>query len=122
MANVSDGQRRYISPEHQHEFEIFLDQLHEQYISRINAIKAAGDPQGILDTAMRTSKIGLLDLHSFRNIGYFVGNGVLRMKKLFGGSAYDAAPLEKAIDTVVKASQIPDGGTAPLLDDTKPKM
>lgn len=67
-------------------------------------------------------KIGLLDLHSFRNIGYFVGNGVLKMKKLLGFSGYAAAPLERAIDFVVKDSQIPAGGKAPLLDDTKPKM
>jgi len=67
-------------------------------------------------------KIGLLDLHSFRNIGYWIGNGVLHVKKFLGQSGFPAAPLEEAINHVVKESKVAADGAALLLDDTKPKM
>ena len=67
-------------------------------------------------------KVGWLDLHSWRKIGYWIGNGWLKVKKFFGGSGYDEAPLVKAINDVVVMTKIKEGGKAHLLDDTTTRM
>ncbi len=67
-------------------------------------------------------KLGLLDLHSLQNFGYWIGNGVLHLKKFLGSPAFDQAPLVDAIDMVVKKTNEDRGRNAPLLDNTKPKM
>jgi hypothetical protein len=67
-------------------------------------------------------KIGRVDLHSLPIVGYWLGKGVLKMKKLVGLSGFAAKPLEAAIDAVVRESNNGINGDAPLVDGSKPKM
>jgi len=46
--------------------------------------KKTGEHYDRMSKQIIRPKIGLLDLHSFGNIGYWIGNGVLNVKKFFG--------------------------------------